>query len=174
MGSRVDLSLSKRTRKPIQPQPRRYNLNLSSETGRPSLRQLMDGDAEAAQMVVQSNGRVKKKCSNSLGSRFAEEEEKKQLSLVVKQGKMEYARDGHLTTFSTGHLRVLQVPNSHHCRQGEGCLEMGMRVAEVGVGELVKAGLSMEEAQEFKRILKAAVGGARGSDPSEVWWLGGC
>ena len=49
-----------------------------------------------------------------------------------------------------------------------------MRVAEVGVGELVKAGLSMEEAQEFKRILKAAVGGARGSDPSEVWWLGGC
>ncbi|KAL6340907.1 hypothetical protein AAG906_032018 [Vitis piasezkii] len=88
MGSRVDLSLSKRTRKPIQPQPRRYNLNLSSETGRPSLRQLMDGDAEAAQMVVQSNGRVKKKCSNSLGSRFAEEEEKKQLSLVVKQGKM--------------------------------------------------------------------------------------
>ncbi|KAJ9697766.1 hypothetical protein PVL29_007065 [Vitis rotundifolia] len=46
---------------------------------------------------------------------------------------------------------------------------MGMRVAEVGVGELVKAGLSMEEAQEFERILKAAVGGARGSDPSEVW-----
>ncbi|KAJ9697763.1 hypothetical protein PVL29_007064 [Vitis rotundifolia] len=87
MGSRVDLSFSKRTRKPMQPQPRRYNLNLSLETGRPSLMQLMDGDAEAAKMVVQSNGRMKKKCSNSLGSHFAEEEEKKQPSSVVKQGK---------------------------------------------------------------------------------------
>lgn len=87
MGSRVDLSLSKRTRKPIQPQPRRYNLNLSTETGRPSLIQLMDGDSEAAKTTaVQSKGRGrKKKNSNSLGSHFAEEEEKK-LSLVVKQG----------------------------------------------------------------------------------------
>ena len=44
-----------------------------------------------------------------------------------------------------------------------------MRVAELGLEELVKVGLSMEEAEEFSRILKAAVGEAKGSDPSEVW-----
>lgn len=41
-----------------------------------------------------------------------------------------------------------------------------MRIAELEVGELVKAGLSREEAEEFERSLKAA---AVGGDPREVW-----
>lgn len=90
MGSRVDLSLSKRTRKPMLPRPGRNNLNPTAEAGGPSLMQLMDGDgdAEALKMAAQRGGGVGKKCSNSLGSHFAEEEGKRGLSLVVKPGKL--------------------------------------------------------------------------------------
>ena len=56
--------------------------------------QLMDGEAEAAKMMVQSNGRMKKKCSNSPGSHSAEEEEKQQPSSVVRQGKHGVKGDG--------------------------------------------------------------------------------
>ena len=82
------------------------------------------------------------------------------------------SKDQTLTMASKGKREIIEresLPLSSILEREGGCLEMGMRVAEVGVGELVKAGLSMEEAQEFERILKAAVGGARGSDPSEVW-----
>ncbi|PON98121.1 2,3-dihydroxybenzoate-AMP ligase [Trema orientale] len=47
---------------------------------------------------------------------------------------------------------------------------MGKRsISEVGVEDLVEAGLSIEEAEEFQRVLKDSVNGAKGSDPSEVW-----
>ncbi|PON98120.1 2,3-dihydroxybenzoate-AMP ligase [Trema orientale] len=47
---------------------------------------------------------------------------------------------------------------------------MGKRsISEVGVEDLVEAGLSIKEAKEFQRVLKDAVNGAKGSDPSEVW-----
>jgi hypothetical protein len=47
--------------------------------------------------------------------------------------------------------------------------EMGKSISEVGVEELVEAGLTTEEAHEFQRVLKEAVSGAKESDPSEVW-----
>ncbi|PON65220.1 2,3-dihydroxybenzoate-AMP ligase [Parasponia andersonii] len=47
---------------------------------------------------------------------------------------------------------------------------MGKRsISEVGVKDLVEAGLSIKEAKEFQRVLKDSVNGAKGSDPSEVW-----
>ncbi|PON65219.1 AMP-dependent synthetase/ligase [Parasponia andersonii] len=47
---------------------------------------------------------------------------------------------------------------------------MGKRsISEVGVEGLAEAGLSIEEAEEFQRVLKDSVNGAKGSDPSEVW-----
>jgi hypothetical protein len=42
-------------------------------------------------------------------------------------------------------------------------------IGEVGVEDLVKAGLKTEEAHEFQRVLKEAVSGAKESDPREVW-----
>ena len=42
-------------------------------------------------------------------------------------------------------------------------------IGEVGVEDLVKAGLKTEEAHEFQRVLKGAVSGAKESDPREVW-----
>ena len=46
---------------------------------------------------------------------------------------------------------------------------MGKSISEVGVEELVEAGLTTEEAHEFQRVLKEAVSGAKESDPREVW-----
>ncbi|KAF3974492.1 hypothetical protein CMV_002174 [Castanea mollissima] len=46
---------------------------------------------------------------------------------------------------------------------------MRKSISEVGVEDFVKAGLTIEEAQEFQRVLKEAVFGAKGSDPREVW-----
>ncbi|XP_059429518.1 probable CoA ligase CCL12 [Corylus avellana] len=46
---------------------------------------------------------------------------------------------------------------------------MGKSISEVGVEELVGAGLTTEEAHEFQRVLKEAVSGAKESDPREVW-----
>ncbi|KAL5545214.1 hypothetical protein UlMin_008998, partial [Ulmus minor] len=47
---------------------------------------------------------------------------------------------------------------------------MGMkRVNDVGVENLVKTGLGMEEAKVFERILKDSISGAEGADPREVW-----
>ena len=47
---------------------------------------------------------------------------------------------------------------------------MGKRsISDVGVEDLVKAGLSIEEAKDFQRVLKDSANGAKGSDPSEVW-----
>ncbi|XP_059429512.1 probable CoA ligase CCL12 isoform X1 [Corylus avellana] len=43
------------------------------------------------------------------------------------------------------------------------------RIGEVGVEDLVKAGLKTEEAHEFQKVLKEAVSGAKESDPREVW-----
>ncbi|XP_062082791.1 probable CoA ligase CCL12 [Humulus lupulus] len=42
-------------------------------------------------------------------------------------------------------------------------------MCEVGVEDLVKAGLSTEEAKYFQRVLEDIVNGAKGLDPSEVW-----
>ncbi|GMY16103.1 putative acyl-activating enzyme 18, peroxisomal [Fagus crenata] len=44
-------------------------------------------------------------------------------------------------------------------------------ISEVGVEGLVKAGLGIEEANEFQRVLKEALlsAGAKGSEPREVW-----
>jgi hypothetical protein len=44
-------------------------------------------------------------------------------------------------------------------------------ISEVGVEDLVKAGLGIEEANEFQRVLKEALlsAGAKGSEPREVW-----
>ncbi|XP_062172172.1 probable CoA ligase CCL12 isoform X2 [Alnus glutinosa] len=46
---------------------------------------------------------------------------------------------------------------------------MAKSIGEVGVEDLVKAGLTTEEAHEFQRVLKDAVSGAEESDPREVW-----
>ena len=46
---------------------------------------------------------------------------------------------------------------------------MGKSISEVEVEDLIKAGLSIEEAKHFQRVLKDLVNGAKGSDPSEVW-----
>ncbi|KAF5471331.1 hypothetical protein F2P56_011774 [Juglans regia] len=46
---------------------------------------------------------------------------------------------------------------------------MGRSISAVGVDDLVKAGLAIEEAKEFHRVLKETVSGAKGSDPREVW-----
>ncbi|KAL4611976.1 hypothetical protein ACB092_08G164700 [Castanea dentata] len=46
---------------------------------------------------------------------------------------------------------------------------MRKSISEVGVEDFVKAGLTIEEAKEFQRVLKEAVFGAKGSDPREVW-----
>ncbi|XP_062076636.1 probable CoA ligase CCL12 [Humulus lupulus] len=42
-------------------------------------------------------------------------------------------------------------------------------MCEVGVEDLVKAGLSTEEAKYFQRVLEDIVNGAKGLEPSEVW-----
>jgi hypothetical protein len=47
--------------------------------------------------------------------------------------------------------------------------QMAKSIGEVGVEDLVKAGLTTEEAHEFQRVLKEAVSGAKESDPREVW-----
>ncbi|GMP92103.1 hypothetical protein CsSME_00042473 [Camellia sinensis var. sinensis] len=48
---------------------------------------------------------------------------------------------------------------------------MGRGISEVGVGELVKAGLDLEEAKVVERGLKDAIAGTGGggSDPRELW-----
>ncbi|CAL5425711.1 unnamed protein product [Camellia sinensis] len=48
---------------------------------------------------------------------------------------------------------------------------MGRGISEVGVGELVKAGLDLEEAKVVERGLKHAIAGTGGggSDPRELW-----
>ena len=46
---------------------------------------------------------------------------------------------------------------------------MRKSISEVGLEDFVKAGLTIEEAREFQRVLKEAVFGAKGSDPREVW-----
>uniref|UniRef100_A0A2N9GNX4 AMP-dependent synthetase/ligase domain-containing protein n=1 Tax=Fagus sylvatica TaxID=28930 RepID=A0A2N9GNX4_FAGSY len=49
--------------------------------------------------------------------------------------------------------------------------EVVKSISEVGVEDLVKAGLGIEEANEFERVLKEAIlsAGAKGSEPREVW-----
>ncbi|KAG2671423.1 hypothetical protein I3760_14G135800 [Carya illinoinensis] len=46
---------------------------------------------------------------------------------------------------------------------------MGRSISAVGVADLVKAGLAIEEAKKFHRVLNETVSGAKGSDPREVW-----
>lgn len=46
---------------------------------------------------------------------------------------------------------------------------MGKSICEVGMEDLVIAGLPTEEAMELQRVLKELVSGANGSDPREVW-----
>lgn len=49
-------------------------------------------------------------------------------------------------------------------------MERKKSITEVGVDDIIKAGLSVEEeAKEFYRILKETIGEAKGSDPREVW-----
>lgn len=47
--------------------------------------------------------------------------------------------------------------------------EMVKSLNEVGVEELVKSGLGIEEAKDFQRVLKDIINGAKGSDQSELW-----
>ncbi|KAJ9183134.1 hypothetical protein P3X46_007039 [Hevea brasiliensis] len=42
-------------------------------------------------------------------------------------------------------------------------------IADVEVNDMIKAGLSMEEAKEFHKILKQTIAEAKGSDAREVW-----
>ncbi|KAJ6427959.1 hypothetical protein OIU84_023378 [Salix udensis] len=49
-------------------------------------------------------------------------------------------------------------------------MEKKKSISEVGVDDIVKAGLSVEEeAKEFYRILKETIGETKGLDPREVW-----
>lgn len=49
-------------------------------------------------------------------------------------------------------------------------MERKKSITEVGVDDIIKAGLSVEEeAKEFYRILKETIGEAKGLDPREVW-----
>lgn len=49
-------------------------------------------------------------------------------------------------------------------------MEKKKSITEVGVADIIKAGLSVEEeAKEFYRILKETIGEAKGLDPREVW-----
>ena len=42
-------------------------------------------------------------------------------------------------------------------------------ITEVGVEDLVKAGLEIEDAKAFQRVLNDSISGVEGSDPREVW-----
>lgn len=46
---------------------------------------------------------------------------------------------------------------------------MGKSICGVTMEDLVKAGLAIEEAKEFQRVLNEAVSGAERSDPRKVW-----
>ncbi|XP_038902724.1 probable acyl-activating enzyme 18, peroxisomal [Benincasa hispida] len=46
---------------------------------------------------------------------------------------------------------------------------MGKSIWELGIEDFVKAGLNLDEAVEFNRILQNAVSTAQRSDPAEVW-----
>ncbi|CAK7339128.1 unnamed protein product [Dovyalis caffra] len=49
-------------------------------------------------------------------------------------------------------------------------MEEKKSITEVGVDDIIKAGLSVEEeAKEFHKILKETIGEAKGLDPREVW-----
>jgi hypothetical protein len=55
-------------------------------------------------------------------------------------------------------------------REREVMMETKKSITEVGVDDIIKAGLSVEEeAKEFYRILKETIGEAKGLDPREVW-----
>ena len=59
-----------------------------------------------------------------------------------------------------------QLPQIERERDRE--TKMRKSISEVGLEDFVKAGLTIEEAKEFQRVLKEAVFGAKGSDPREV------
>lgn len=42
-------------------------------------------------------------------------------------------------------------------------------ITEVGVEDLVKAGLDIEEAKAFQKVLNDSISDVEGSDPREVW-----
>lgn len=42
-------------------------------------------------------------------------------------------------------------------------------IAEVGVDDIVMAGLCIEEAKEFHKILKQTINAPKGPDPRELW-----
>ncbi|KAJ0084947.1 hypothetical protein Patl1_29987 [Pistacia atlantica] len=46
---------------------------------------------------------------------------------------------------------------------------MGKNISEVGVEDLVQAGLTVKEAKEFDEILKETVRRSKGLEPREVW-----
>ncbi|KAL9458976.1 hypothetical protein AB3S75_007797 [Citrus x aurantiifolia] len=46
---------------------------------------------------------------------------------------------------------------------------MGKNIREVGVGDLVKVGLKVDEAEDFDNILKQVIDGSKGLDPKEIW-----
>ncbi|KAG8371753.1 hypothetical protein BUALT_Bualt13G0121100 [Buddleja alternifolia] len=46
---------------------------------------------------------------------------------------------------------------------------MGKSINEVGVEDIVRSGLKIEEAKDFERELKNAIGSAGGVEPKEIW-----
>ena len=46
---------------------------------------------------------------------------------------------------------------------------MGKNIREVGVGDLVKVGLKVDEAEDFDNILKQVINGSKGLGPKEIW-----
>ncbi|KAH9789184.1 putative acyl-activating enzyme 18 (peroxisomal) [Citrus sinensis] len=46
---------------------------------------------------------------------------------------------------------------------------MGKNIREVGVVDLVKVGLKVDEAEDFDNILKQLIDGSKGLDPKEIW-----
>ena len=66
-------------------------------------------------------------------------------------------------------LVYINVVTYHRSRERDRETKMRKSISEVGLEDFVKAGLTIEEAKEFHRVLKEAVFGAKGSDPREVW-----
>lgn len=46
---------------------------------------------------------------------------------------------------------------------------MGKNIREVGVEDLMKVGLKLEEAEEFDKILKQVISCSKGLDAREIW-----